>query len=85
MVSALRRLLARVGAKGVTATITWTACTVGHARSLHCNKRIGWDSPTAIYPTQNPAGPFTAQATGCLSGPARPSLVCDTDELNSTL
>ena len=85
------------GAKGVTATITWKSCT-GLASPAYsevcvssptsngrCSKRIGWDSPQAIFPTPNPAGPFTAQARGCYRTPSEASLVCDTQDQSATL
>lgn len=85
------------GAKGVTATVTWKSCTglatpayssvcvANPASNGHCNKRIGWDSPTAIFPTQNPTGPFTAQARGCYRTPSQATLVCDAQEQSVTL
>jgi hypothetical protein len=85
------------GAKGVTATITWKSCTglaspaysevcvSSPTSNGHCSKRIGWDAPQAIFPTPNPAGPFTAQARGCYRTPSEASLVCDTATQSATL
>jgi hypothetical protein len=85
------------GATGVTATITWKPCT-GLAAPAYsevcvarlgtngkCNKRLGWDSPLAIFPTPNPAGAFTATARGCYWTPSEVSLVCDTAEQSATI
>ncbi len=85
------------GAKGVTATLTWTSCTglaspayssvcvANPPSNGHCNKRIGWDSPLAVFPTQNPTGPFTAQARGCYRTPSQAETVCETQEQSATL
>lgn len=84
-------------ATGVTATLTWKSC-VGRAfpsysilcvnsatKNGQCTKRVGWDTPFAIFPTQHPTGPFTAQATGCYKTPSLPELVCETRQQSVTL
>ena len=85
------------GATGVTATITWKSCT-GLATPAYsevcvtrpgsngkCNKRIGWDSPLAVFPTPNPVGPFTATARACYRTPSSATVVCDTAEQSATV
>jgi hypothetical protein len=85
------------GAEGVTATLTWTSCT-GLATPAYaevcistptsngrCTKRVGWDSPQAIIPTQNSKGAFTAHARGCYRTPSSVIVVCDTADQSVTL